>query len=738
MARYNLIFFFILTFFLEINAKDQETHNKNKIIFTEDKENLEINADQFTHDKENERIFATGNVEIIDESFKIYAEKVFINTKNDIISAKKKIKIFYKDGSILQTDSIVAKTNLESGKFSKSYLHFPDNSENKFLETQKKRFMKLTANSMERRNKEWEKFNGAVFTACDICYDKKKKKFMDPLIQLKANEVVHDKKKLTMEYYNSFIELSGKPIFYLPYFSHASPQVKRKSGFLAPRYRSDQTLGESFEVPYYYVLNDYEDITLSPKLNTNKNPVFYLEHRKNFFDGEIVSELSGTTTTLKNKDKIRGHINSSGKFDLNKNWFWNYNLRRTTDRNYLQAYKYKYENTLESNIKLQGYKNYNNYTIESHAFQELRPDFDQKKTPKIFPKITSNIKSKKEINKLNYNTEFEFKNLMRDEGANVNKFFILQDFEKPYLLKDGSLIKLGGHINAAMYKIENYDDPILGAHKSSYLRYRFYPQATIGYQKPFYKINKVSKQIFEPKMLIVTGANNGNDLHIPNEDSRSYDLDFIDLFQRNRLSGNDRLDNGTRIDYGFSYTNQNLKSLSITSINIGQSYRLKKEVYQPTNSGSSNYFSNIVSSINIKPTKNLSLDSHWSLDSKDLNFDQIITGASLGNSYNRIYANHLYAKRTEGIESLAIGKRNQMSLGFENRISKFWVLNGTSNFDLVDKLKFLNWNTKLKYEDECFGLSFSWNRQYTYNSENPTSNQFLFLFSLKKIMENDI
>ena len=90
MARYNLIFFFILTFFLEINAKDQETHNKNKIIFTEDKENLEINADQFTHDKENERIFATGNVEIIDQSFKMYAEKVFINTKNDIISAKKK------------------------------------------------------------------------------------------------------------------------------------------------------------------------------------------------------------------------------------------------------------------------------------------------------------------------------------------------------------------------------------------------------------------------------------------------------------------------------------------------------------------------------------------------------------------------------------------------------------------------------------------------------------------------
>ena len=38
-------------------------------------EQLEINADQFTYDKDNTRIYATGNVEIIDKEFKLYAEK---------------------------------------------------------------------------------------------------------------------------------------------------------------------------------------------------------------------------------------------------------------------------------------------------------------------------------------------------------------------------------------------------------------------------------------------------------------------------------------------------------------------------------------------------------------------------------------------------------------------------------------------------------------------------------------
>ena len=54
------------------------------------------------------------------------------------------------------------------------------------------------------------------------------------------------------------------------------------------------------------------------------------------------------------------------------------------------------------------------------------------------------------------------------------------------------------------------------------------------------------------------------------------------------------------------------------------------------------------------------------------------------------------------------------------------------------EIKYNNINTKIKYEDECLGLSFSWKRQYTHNPEDPTSNSFLFLFSLKEIMEGDI
>ena len=34
--------------------------------------------------------------------------------------------------------------------------------------------------------------------------------------------------------------------------------------------------------------------------------------------------------------------------------------------------------------------------------------------------------------------------------------------------------------------------------------------------------------------------------------------------------------------------------------------------------------------------------------------------------------------------------------------------------------------------------SLAWTRQFTHNPEDPTSNNFIFLFSLKEIIESDL
>ena len=132
-------------------------------------EKIEINADQFTYDKENTRIYATGNVEIIDKEFKLFANKVFVNNESKVLSARENIKIFNTDGSILKADKIVADNSLENALIENNHLYIPT------LYKEKKYYMRLAAKKVERRNKDWEKLQYGTFTACEVCYNEKKK-----------------------------------------------------------------------------------------------------------------------------------------------------------------------------------------------------------------------------------------------------------------------------------------------------------------------------------------------------------------------------------------------------------------------------------------------------------------------------------------------------------------------------------------------------------------------------------
>ena len=75
-------------------------------------------------------------------------------------------------------------------------------------------------------------------------------------------------------------------------------------------------------------------------------------------------------------------------------------------------------------------------------------------------------------------------------------------------------------------------------------------------------------------------------------------------------------------------------------------------------------------------------------------------------------------------ENLIDGKIN-----FQFDLIKNFIIIGTllhTQHLIKKKLKLHNYGTKIKYEDECFGVSLAWTRQFTHNPEDPTSNNFIF------------
>ena len=90
---------------------------------------------------------------------------------------------------------------------------------------------RIAAESAERLAGKKTVFRRGVYTACEPCKENPKK---PPLWRIKASKVILNGVTKTVSYTHARFELFGLPIAYLPYFQHADPSVKRKTGFLIP------------------------------------------------------------------------------------------------------------------------------------------------------------------------------------------------------------------------------------------------------------------------------------------------------------------------------------------------------------------------------------------------------------------------------------------------------------------------------------------------------------------------
>ena len=74
--------------------------------------------------------------------------------------------------------------------------------------------------------------------------------------KLKSKKIYHDSENKTIHYDHAQIQLFNIPVFYLPYFSHPDPSVKKRSGFLMPTIQTDKQLGETFSIPIFFGLKE--------------------------------------------------------------------------------------------------------------------------------------------------------------------------------------------------------------------------------------------------------------------------------------------------------------------------------------------------------------------------------------------------------------------------------------------------------------------------------------------------
>ena len=116
----------------------------------------------------------------------------------------------------------------------------------------------------------------------------------------------HDKTKKQLIYDDALLKVYDIPVFYFPKFFHPDPSVKRQSGLLKPQINNSNALGSSLTLPYFKVISENKDLTLTPPLFDTNTLMVVTESRelnKNsniFADFGYVDGYQSPTTKKKN------------------------------------------------------------------------------------------------------------------------------------------------------------------------------------------------------------------------------------------------------------------------------------------------------------------------------------------------------------------------------------------------------------------------------------------------------
>jgi LPS-assembly protein len=210
----------------------------------------------------------------------------------------------------------------------------------------------------------------------------------------------------------------------------------------------------------------------------------------------------------------------------------------------------------------------------------------------------------------------------------------------------------------------------------------------VEYQYPFTSVSSWGTQTITPIAQFIARPNEIIPRIQPNEDSQSLVFDDTNLFAWNKFSGYDRVEGGTRLNYGLQYV-ANFANGGHANFVGGQSIQVAGQnsytLYDPTNtgleSGLDKTFSNFVFGETLQPFSNpISLLSKQQFDSSTWQlerFDAIAKATFAGVTGGVDYA--LYAAQPElGWEYPREGLTGNLAYTFRDR----WSVNGSLVLDM--------------------------------------------------------
>lgn len=703
-------------------------------------------ADDLNYDSEGDIVVAQGQVEMNREAIRLRADRVTWNRNTGEVVAEGNVAIRNPEGDMAYGERIQLTDTLRDGVIDNMLVVLENGS----------RLAAARGTRFDNGNIELE---NAAYTPCPV--DESEDCARDPSWQIRAVRVTYDKAHNKVRYKGARLEIFGLPLIPLPGLSHLANN-EAGSGVLVPDIRLNRSNGLEIAVPYYLRIASDRDVTITPHIYTNAAPMVEAEVRALTDIGSFRIQGYATHSNLVplNSDdsisrrRFRGYLDSSGRFQFEPRWSLSYSARVATDRTFMRRYDISRDDRLRSTFNLERIGNQSYLSISGWATQTLRRNDVQGQQPIALPLIDFRQRVEDPLLGGQFELQLNSLSLVRTAGQDTQRAFAGARWDWRGLTGMGQEVTLTALVRGDVYHTdENYLTPIEEYRGKSGWQARGITSVAADMRWPFVGEVFGGTQTLTPRIQIVATPSIEN-LDIPNEDARAFDLEDSNLFAINRFNGYDRFEDGTRITYGLEW-NFTRPGLSVNTM-VGQSYRLNnKPNLFPDGTGLTERTSDIVGRTTVAYKDFLRLTHRFRLDKDNLAVRRNEIDATAGT--RATYATIGYSRLNRDISLVGVSPQNCINLqdctdlqdrqeiraGGRVAITNNWSVFGSTIVDLTstredplsqsDGFEPIRHRLGVAYEDDCLSIAFTWRRDYIDSGDARSGNGFSFRVALRNL-----
>ncbi|MBP5160909.1 MAG: LPS export ABC transporter permease LptF [Alphaproteobacteria bacterium] len=663
---------------------------------------VDFEADAVSYDEKKEIVTASGHVIVRQGATVLTADELIYQKKTDRMMAKGHVELTRPDGVRVSSDELELSGDLKQGAVSATEMRLADGST-------------FIAQNIHREDAgNTTVLSDVSFTPCTYCCGK------SPLWRVDASEIIHDKQEQEFTYKHALLYAKKVPVFYWPYLRYPDFQVKRKTGFLFPSLSHGRELGMGIETPFFWALTDAQDVTLYPTWSVTHTPLMQGTYRGLYNESTLNVNFSGT----QDKDGAnQGHIDAFYEWDINDAFRFKGQLFRTSSNSYFRRYPLRDIDDEDPWIASYAHLDYFGQQDYAYArflsFQSLRRNISSDTMPYV-PQFNYQYTTKPFWNGLYATTLVNGAGVYTQQNPDSSRLTLQQSFTLPYVFDNGLLMDtvLLGRADGYSVHVARNDDTQAS---------RLYSNISAKLRYPWMQSGDNYSQVLEPIVMGVFAPNTKTRRVIPNEDSVDFELDDANLFLPNRYAGFDRVETGSRVNYGMQWSYFGPDSLSISAM-VGQSYRIREGEKPPRNSGLDNYFSSYVGRVYVD-YKDVRLTYRFRFNQDNFTQERSSLGLSVGRDPLRVSVEYLYQPSS----AFEREKMEEITVAVVSKLTQDWSMFGRYQYNFANGGSPIKAEGGLQYENECLILAFTGEKEFTKDSDYKGDTSFFFRVFLKTL-----